>query len=266
VIHLLGVPLDENSSFLRGPARAPEAIRASLHSGAMNLTTEHGVDLETPGLWRDAGDVALPTGSTLERFAAIQAATASILETGGRVFALGGDHSVTLPLVEAHAARHGALTVLHLDAHPDLYDELDGNRCSHACPFARIMERGLARRLVQVGVRTLNAHQRAQAERFNVEIVQMREFRPDQTWTLGGPVYVSLDLDVLDPAFAPGVSHHEPGGMGVRELLGVLHGLEARIIGADLVELNPTRDVNGVTAAVAAKLVKELLGLMLRTG
>ena len=135
---------------------------------------------------------------------------------------LGGDHAVTYPVVRAVAAIHGPVDILHFDAHPDLYDEFEGRRLSHACPFARIMEEGLARRLVQVGIRTLNAHQRAQAERFGVEIHPMNTFDahsfvPD----LAAPAYLSFDLDALDPAFAPGVSHHEPGGLTVRETLDI---------------------------------------------
>lgn len=266
MIQLLGIPLDENSSFLRGPALAPGRIREALGCGAMNLTAENGLDLETSDLWRDAGDLEFPADATTPeaRLEVIQHAASSILKGGDRLLALGGDHSVTFPLVRAHAGAHGPVTILHLDAHPDLYDELDGNRFSHACPFARIMEHKLAARLVQVGIRTLNAHQRAQAERFGVEVIQMPAFRPDLELRLDGPVYVSLDLDVLDPAFATGVSHFEPGGMSTRDLLTFLHGIQANIVGADLVEYNPTRDPIGTTAMVGAKLVKELLGLMLR--
>ena len=94
---------------------------------------------------------------------------------------LGGDHAITYPILRAYGPHYPDLTILHIDAHPDLYDELEGDRLSHACPFARIMEAGLARRLVQVGVRTLNPHQRQQAERFGVKIFEMRRldaFRP----------------------------------------------------------------------------------------
>jgi arginase family enzyme len=166
--------------------------------------------------------------------------------------------------VRAVAARHTGLTILHIDAHPDLYDEFDGNRRSHACPFARIMEEGLAKRLVQVGVRAMNPHQRAQADRFGVEVIPMREVRPDLALDLSGPVYVSLDLDALDPAYAPGVSHHEPGGLSVRDVLHLLAGVEAPISGADIVEYNPIRDHADMTAMVAVKFYKELVGSMLR--
>ena len=102
-------------------------------------------------------------------------------------------------------------------AHPDLYEEFEGNRLSHACPFARIMEAGLAKRLVQVGIRTLNRHQREQAEKFGVDMIEMRSLGAFDKLKADGPVYITFDTDVLDPAFAPGVSHREPGGISVRE-------------------------------------------------
>jgi arginase family enzyme len=155
---------------------------------------------------------------------------------------------------------------VHFDAHPDLYDDLEGNRFSHACPFARIMEEGLAERLVQIGIRTMTGHQRDQAERFGVEVHEYRTWNRSLPDDLNGPVYVTIDVDALDPAFAPGVSHHEPGGMTTRELLSCLHELAAGlvpVVAADVVEINPRRDVNDMTAMVGAKLVRELLGLML---
>ena len=114
-----------------------------------------------------------------------------------------------------------------MDAHPDLYDEFEGDRYSHACPFARIMDEQLADRLVQVGIRTMTEHQRAQARRFGVEVIEMRNIQGDLRVPLSTPVYVSIDVDALDPAFAPGVSHREPGGLSVRQLLSLLHGIEA---------------------------------------
>lgn len=158
------------------------------------------------------------------------------------------------------------MNILHFDAHPDLYDEFDGNPLSHASPFARIMEAGHARRLVQVGIRTLNRHCQEQAQRFGVEIVPMRDFAPNAVPIPEPPLYVSIDLDALDPAFAPGVSHHEPGGLSVRDILSVLHRVPGPIVGADVVEYNPARDVNGMTAVVAAKLIKELAALAAEGG
>lgn len=254
---ILGVPWDAHSSFLRGAALAPTQIRATLHNGAMNLCAENGHDLGAEPRWHDLGDLAIPPGDDAAALAAITGAAAAVLACGGKLLALGGDHASSFPLLRAYGQAHPGLTVLHIDAHPDLYDELDGDRLSHACPFARALEEGLIARLVQVGIRALNPHQRAQAARFGVEIITMREWRPGLDLRLSGPLYVSLDLDALDPAFAPGVSHHEPGGLSTRELLGIIQGLPA-LAGADLVELNPVRDSQGVTAALAAKLVKEL--------
>lgn len=257
---LLGVPWDEHSSHLRGAAAAPPAIRAALHSSSSNLSTESGLDLGTDGRFSDAGDLELPAGAALQ---AIEGAVAVRVTRGERVLALGGDHALTYPVLRAHAARYPGLTLVHFDAHPDLYDEFEGDRLSHACPFARIMEERLAGRLVQIGIRTLNAPQRSQVERFGVELVEMRDFRPDLVVAAGGPVYVSIDLDALDPAFAPGVSHPEPGGLSTRDLIGVVQRLQGRVVGGDVVELNPTRDPDGTTARAAAKIAKELAARLL---
>lgn len=260
---VVGLPYDEQSSFLRGPARAPSKIREVLRSGETNWSAENGLDLSADDRWRDLGDLELSSGrAALEQ---IERAIARLLDRGLRVLALGGDHAITYPIVRAYAARYGNLNILHLDAHPDLYDEFAGNRYSHACPFARIMEEGLVSRLVQVGVRTINPPQRAQIERFGVETVEMRDWRPALQFAFDGPLYLSLDLDVLDPAFAPGVSHHEPGGLSTRDLLRLIHGLPAQLVGADIVELNPVRDPVGITAAAAAKLLKELLALLIES-
>jgi len=224
-VAIVGVPLDENSSFMRGPAEAPSAIRESLHSYAANLCAENGVDLGTEPRFVELGDLEL--GSGLEAFAQIEAAIASLLERGVRVLSLGGDHAVTHPIVKAYAQKYEKLTILHFDAHPDLYDQIGGNRYAHGCPFARIMEENLAARLVQVGIRTMNPHQRQQAERFGVEVHEMRDWHKGLDLALAGPLYISLDLDVLDPAFAPGISHHEPGGLSTREVLTIIHSLDA---------------------------------------
>ncbi|HEX8668506.1 MAG TPA: agmatinase [Allosphingosinicella sp.] len=258
-VRLIGAPTDRNSSFLRGAAAAPAAIRAALASDHANLAAENGLELGDDVLLRDAGDLALTEEEA--DHGRIREAVATALAEGDVPLLLGGDHSVSFPAVEAVAMGLGPVNILHFDAHPDLYHDFGGNPYSHASPFARIMERGYARRLVQVGIRTLNRHARAQAERFGVELVEMRHFAPERVPIPEGPLYVSVDLDGLDPAFAPGVSHHEPGGLSTRELLSVLHRITSPIVGADVVELNPSRDVGGVTAVLAAKLVKELASL-----
>lgn len=260
-VAIIGAPLDENSSFLRGAALAPGRIRSSLREGSSNMSTELGLDLSTAEGWHDLGDLSLGTGA--DAFNEIERAVSMILRRGARPVVLGGDHSITYPSAKACASTFHGLSVLDFDAHPDLYEEYEGSKWSHACPFARLMEEGLGVRLVQVGVRASNTHQGEQAERFGVKTVEMTSWPPTRMPPIGDRVYISLDLDALDPAFAPGVSHHEPGGLSTRDVLKILHGLKAEIIGADIVELNPKRDLNGVTARVASKFYKELVGLML---
>lgn len=260
-VAVIGAPLDENSSFLRGPALAPRRIRDVLHAGSSNWCTEDGLDLSARTDWRDLGDLALSGDGALPT---IEQAVARLLQRGCRVLTLGGDHSITYALVRAYAVAHPGLTILHIDAHPDLYDDFEGRRFSHASPFARIMEEGAVKRLVQVGIRTMNPHQQAQAQRFGVEVIAMRDYHPGLMLDLDGPLYLSLDLDALDPAFAPGVSHHEPGGFSVREVLTLLGRVKAPLVGTDIVEYNPVRDHADMTAMVAAKFYKELVGRLLR--
>ncbi|MEM7360095.1 MAG: agmatinase [Pseudomonadota bacterium] len=258
---LVGMPFDAYSSYLRGPAEAPVAIREMMACDSANTATELGIELgENPRII-DHGNLAWST--TTEAFDKLESGIADIARAGAMPLTLGGDHSISFPILKALAQFHSRINILHFDAHPDLYDILDGNRLSHACPFARIMENKLAARLVQVGIRTLNHHQAKQADRFGVEIHAMKDWQGPDQLELEGPLYVSIDIDALDPAFAPGVSHLEPGGMSVRQILDVLHSINVPIIGADIVEYNPRRDINGMTAMVATKLYKELCGQML---
>lgn len=259
---LLGIPLDVNSSYLRGAGQAPAKIREALRSDASNKWTELGVDVGEA--FDDAGDLALNNSRDgwQEDFTTISRAIGDLQDRRSFPISLGGDHSITYPVITSFARHFHDLTIIHFDAHPDLYDDFDGSRVSHACPFARIMEERLAKRLVQIGVRTLNGQQRRQAEKFGVEILPMTQLPAYERLKERGPVYISFDMDVLDPAFAPGVSHWEPGGMTVREVIAHLHAIQGQVVGADIVELNPERDPMGLTATVATKILKEILGKM----
>ncbi|HEY7097718.1 MAG TPA: agmatinase [Terriglobales bacterium] len=264
-VSILGIPYDVNSSYLRGPALAPPLIRKALHCDSSNMWTEDGVDLGQPGVLHDAGDLELAEDAKAA-FTLIEKKVGETLDLGNPLISLGGDHSVTYPELRAFHKRYRDLTILHFDAHPDLYDVLDGNRLSHACPFARSLEEGLANRLVQVGIRTMNAHQWEQAKKFHVDVISMRELARLQQLELGGSLFISLDIDVLDPAFAPGISHYEPGGMSVREVVACIQDLRVPILGADIVEYNPTRDQHEQTAMVCGKFLKEIAAAMLRNG
>jgi arginase len=257
---MIGLPTDSHSSFLRGSAKAPPLIRAALMSDHGNTACEDGREIGRDISLTDRGDLALDEGPG--DFERIRGAARDAAAEGAVPVFLGGDHMVSYPIVAGLAELHGPLDILHFDAHPDLYEDFGGDPLSHASPFARIMGGGHARRLVQVGIRTLNRHCHEQAERYGVEIVDMARFDAASVpIPEGGKLYISIDLDALDPAFAPGVSHHEPGGLSVRDILRVLARVQTPIVGADIVEYNPDRDINGVTATVAAKLLKEVVAL-----
>lgn len=258
---IIGLPHDASSSFRRGAADAPKAIRAALQSPAGNTWSEDLHDLAVDGALTDHGDLDL--GDIAGARAEIERGIATLIHDRFRPIALGGDHSVTYPILRAVHATNGPCTVLHIDAHPDLYDDFEGDRYSHACPFARVLEEQLVSRLVQVGIRTMTGHQRAQADRFGVEVIDMRAWIHGSRPSISSPVYMSIDLDGIDPAHAPGVAHQEPGGLTVRDVIGLIQVCGGSLIGADIVELNPSQDVNNMTARVAAKLVKELAARML---
>lgn len=262
MVVVAGIPFDENSSFLRGTSLAPSKIREAFHSESANYFSESGRDIKSDALWSDMGDLDV---SGKDAFDNITLAVKKMLSHHRKAFLLGGDHSITYPVIRGFHEAHKNLTILHMDAHSDLYDDFEGNPHSHASPFARIMENGFAKRLIQIGIRTLNTHQREQARRFGVEIIEMKYWRDDHKFTFDGPVYISLDMDAIDPAYAPGVSHHEPGGFTTRQVLHILQTIRGNIVGADLVEYNPTRDGSGITAMLAAKLYKEMIDMLIRT-
>lgn len=250
---LLGAPFDTHSSYVRGAALGPEAIRDALASGSTNMWSENGIDLAS--VLGDAGDAPAQE--------ALAAAVSSLIQIGGIPIILGGDHSITYQVLRAIRPHHPTLTIVQIDAHPDLYDQFDGDRFSHACQFARIMEEQLVDRLVQVGIRTTNDLQSRQRDRFGVEVIDMKSFSAGLRPVVDGALYMSIDLDGMDPAFAPGVAHREPGGLSSRDVITLIQSTGGSLIGADVVELNPPRDSDGITAPLAAKLVKELAGRIL---
>lgn len=258
---IIGIRYDENSSFTKGAADAPPQIRAALRSDAWNLTTENGTDLSGDSIFFDAGDIEPVPGSDM--FTLIENSVYTLIADGLAPISLGGDHSITHPIVRAFARKYPNLSILHFDAHPDLYDNYQGNRNSHASPFARIMEQKLAKRLVQVGIRTFTAHQRDQVRKFGVESIEMHQLTDPLRLEFDSPVYISFDIDALDPAFAPGVSHREPGGLSTRQAIDLIQRLKGKVVGADIVEFNPRMDPLHITGTVCAKLLKEIAARML---
>lgn len=258
-IALLGIPFDRESSYKRGSAKAPDMIRYAWKSPSSNMFSENGtlVDQE---LVYDAGDLDLD--KAFDPFEVVDDKVEELLKTGMPLICLGGDHSISYPIVRAFNRLRGELNILHFDAHPDIYDTFEGSRLSHACPFARIMEDGLAKRLVQVGIRTQSQAQREQISKFGVEVIEMKDHPKDLELVFDGPVYISFDMDALDPAFAPGVSHREPGGLTTRQAISAIQSVKGRVVGADIVEYNPALDTPGMTDMVASKIMKEIAARM----
>jgi len=255
-IIIQGIQFDEKSSYQKGPKLAPPLIREALNCGSINMYSENLTSIDNSKI-EDKGDFEIINYFDIEKI------TKTHLDSGAKVFTLGGDHSITFPIIKAHFEKYSKLDILHIDAHADLYDNFEGDPYSHACPFARIMENGLAVKLVQVGIRTLNTHQAEQAKKFNVEIHQMKNLDLSTIPKFKNPLYISLDMDGFDPAFAPGVSHHEPGGLTSRQVIDLIQSIETEVIGADIVEYNPNRDFQNMTAFLAAKMMKEIVAKMM---
>lgn len=250
-IVLQGILFDEKSSYLQGPKLAPPLIRSAYHSNSSNYYAENG-SLIAPDIFQDKGDYKIDNYFDIEKI------TANNLKKEQALLTLGGDHSITFPIIKAFHAAYEKIDILHIDAHSDLYDELDGDPYSHACPFYHIMKNGFAHNLYQVGIRTLNKKQRDNASKFGVNIYEMKDFESFKMPIFKNPLYLSLDIDALDPAFAPGVSHHEPGGLTTRQLLHLIQEINTPLVGADIVEYNPTRDIDNMTAMLCGKLLKEI--------
>ncbi len=262
MIKLIGIPFDANSSFLRGPSYAPQRIRLMDTDGSANSFSENGLEVKEGINYQDCGDIHFENTNSKIAFDTIGDKIKQLRSDKSKVISFGGDHSISYPVINAFADENTKLNILHLDAHADLYDNFDNNPFSHASPFARLMESNKINSLTQVGIRTLNTHQKEQAKKYGVTIVEMKDFDFNFIQNLPSPLYISIDLDVLDPAFAPGVSHHEPGGMTSRQLIKIIQNLSCEIIGADIVEYNPVRDLHNMTAMVAYKIFKELVAKM----
>ncbi len=264
MIKLLGIPYDLNSSYLRGASMAPDRMRIIDREGSANRFSEFGTGIEPGVTYEDCGNLSLAGLGPAEASAHIRSSVSDLITTNNKVLSIGGDHSITYPILDAHRQSYEPLHLLHIDAHGDLYHDFDRNPFSHASPIARIAERKLVDSITQVGIRSMTKHQREQANKFGVHTIEMKDFNADFVNDLKGPLYISLDIDALDPAYAPGVSHQEPGGLSTRQLLTILHSISVDVVGADLVEYNPSVDVQQRTALVGYKLMKELICLMLR--
>lgn len=258
-IVIVGVPFDSNSSFLRGSALAWEALLSFATAGSSNWSSESGIDLIKEKRVKIYGKIKSKDYFEIEK------EICTLLEKKAKIISIGGDHSITFPIIKAFSRFFRNLEILHFDAHPDLYEEYKDNLYSHACTFARIMEERLARRVISIGIRASTSHQNTQAKKFGVEFVSVEDIDSLMGVKFENPLYISIDIDSLDPAFAPGVSHPEPGGLSTRELLNIIKKIKApALLGADIVEFNPVKDLNEITSAVVFKILKELISKLLK--
>ncbi len=275
-IAVVGVPFDGGTSYRPGARFGPAAVR----QGSRLLRPYHPAQNSLPfelAQVVDAGDIACTPFSAEEAVAQIDAGADALLEGGGRLIAVGGDHTIALPLLRATARRHGPLALVHFDAHLDTWDTYFGQRFTHGTPFRRAWEEGLLLRdrSVHVGLRgplysdvdLIDDAGMGFAQVTTDDVAQGVTAVVAQMLARVGdaPVYVSVDIDVLDPAHAPGTGTPEAGGLTSRELLALLRGLEpARIVGADVVEVCPAYDQSEITAVAAAHVLYDLVTLMAR--
>lgn len=259
---ILPVPLDRTTSYVSGTRLGPRELL--LASGQVELWDEElGVDVHGRGVFT-LPEMDFPASRTMDdAIAQIQRVAAGLFETGKFLVTLGGEHSITAPLVAAAAARHAGLSVLQIDAHADLRDSYQSQRHSHACAMRRTLSHAP---VVQVGVRNISAEEVEALPSLDTTIFYDWNMRENPAWidqivaALSETVYVTIDLDGLDPGLMPAVGTPEPGGLSWRELTGLLRRTfeRKRVVACDVVELCP---IPGMAAPnfVAAKLVYKLL-------
>jgi agmatinase len=278
-VAVLGAPFDGGTTFRAGSRFGPGAIReASLLLRPYNDALDVSPFAERQVV--DAGDAPANPVDILDAHRAIEEAAAALHAAGARVLGLGGDHSVSLPLLRAAAAIHGRLSLLQLDAHTDTWDSYFGSKLTHGTMFRRAVEEGIvdATTSVQIGLRgsLYSAGDVADNAALGFTTLMARDF--DAAGVAGAvelalahvraPAYVTVDIDCLDPAFAPGTGTPEAGGLTSRELLAILRGLARRldVVAADVVEVSPPYDPTGATATAGANAAYELLCLLVLSG
>ncbi len=272
---IIGIPMDIGTSWRSGTRFGPKQIRAesamirpyNIQTGAAPFDALHVGDL---------GDIAINTFSLSKSLSIIERAYGAFLKSEFVPVALGGDHSLTLPILRAMAAKHGALALVHVDAHADVNDEMFGERETHGTVFRRAYEEGLLipEKVWQIGLRGTGytAEDFTEAEGWGFNVIQAQELWHKPLTGLGrrivesvgdAPCYLTYDIDSLDPAFAPGTGTPEIGGLTTWQALELLRALRGlRLVGADMVEVSPPYDPSGNTALVAANLVYEMLCLL----
>lgn len=274
-VALVGIPYDGGTSYRPGARFGPRAVREQ-----SSLIRPWNPVLKVHPFQRlrvaDCGDVDVVPISIERTYEAIQRAMDRVILAGATPLCVGGDHSVTLPILRSLARRHGRLGVVHFDAHPDTWDEYFGSKFFHGTPFRRAIEEGLVdpSRMVQVGIRgpLYGPEDFALHDQHGIEVVRIEAVKEQGTeWVAGriarlhtGPVYCSFDIDAVDPAFAPATGTPEVGGLTSYEAVALVRSLAGLdLVGGDVVEVSPPYDGPAqVTSLLAANLLFELLSVV----
>lgn len=274
-IAVIGVPFDSGTSFRPGARFGPAHVREhsrQLHPYHQMLDAYPFRDLQVV----DAGDIPVEPYDIGRAVSLIETRAGELVEGGSRIVAVGGDHTIALPLLRAAKKAHGAVAVIHFDAHLDTWNVLHGESIWHGSPFRRAAEEGLMDldHCQHVGIRggVYSPDEFADDEDAGFKIIHSQEFQENSMTEIARrirtrvgdvPVYISIDIDVIDPGLAPGTGTPEVGGITTRELFMVLRGLKGlKIVGGDVVEVSPAYDHAGVTGLAAAHTVWELVTLM----
>ena len=274
-IAVVGVPFDSAVSYRPGARFGPAAVR---EASRLLRPYNPALDVSPFGAAQvvDAGDIAVNPYDITEAIGTVEAQAGELLDEGSRLVTVGGDHAIALPLLRAAARRHGPVALLHFDAHLDTWVTYFGERYTHGTPFRRAVEEGVldTSALCHVGTRgpLYGKRDLADDERFGFGIVSSADVMrrgPDEIAGLlrervgARPLYVSVDIDVLDPSHAPGTGTPEAGGITSRELLEILRGLTDRqLVSADVVEVAPAYDHADITSVAAAHVTYDLVSLL----
>lgn len=274
-VAIVGVPFDIGTSYRSGARFGPLGIRLA----SRTLRNFHP-DLEVKPFASqqvvDAGDIPCSTFVIDDAITTIDEGASVLTGEGGRILALGGDHTIALPLLRVMHRVHGPVALVHFDAHVDTYDTYMGAPYTHGTPFRRAAEEGLFSRehSMHVGIRGSKYGPEDLQDDASFGFIFMSTWELEEIGTRGyverirdrvggGPVYLSIDIDVLDPAFAPATGTPEVGGFTTRELLKILRGLRGvRLVGGDIVEVAPAYDHAEITSIAGANIAYELLTLM----
>ena len=273
-VALLGIPYDGGTSYRTGARFGPRAVReqSSLIRPWNPVLKVHPFERLRVA---DCGDVDVVPISIERTYEAIERRIDAVTQAGARPLCVGGDHSITLPILKALARRHGPLGVVHFDAHPDTWDEYFGSKFFHGTPFRRAIEDGAVdpRRMIQVGIRgpLYGADDFAFHDQHGIEVLRIEAIKEQGTaWVAerlgrlrGAPLYCSFDIDACDPAYAPATGTPEVGGLTSYEALSIVRSLAGHaLVGADVVEVSPPYDGPGqITALLAANLAFELVSV-----